>query len=330
LINQKNVYFKNTSKEVRDKCIAYPFVSVIIPVYNDPYGLKDTLKSLVVQDFPTQYFEIIIVDNGSTDNTMNIAKEFAQKYPKLVRVLLDNSIQSSYAARNKGIKASKGTIIAFIDADMSVDKDWLARIVSSLEKYRVDYLACKVEIYLKENSIFGLYNKMTGFPVEKYISNNHFAPTCCLIVRKNVFDDVGLFDSRLVSSGDYEFGNRVYRFGYKLYYDSSIVMKHPARSSFKQTFCKFLRIGRGCQQISFYYPKYYKEMHRNILNLRNYLPGKPWSFFKSMKGYKIWNKSSLLTRIGFYLINWEVKVVVQIGYIYENIKIKMKKKNKTG
>ena len=304
-------------------------ISVIIPVYNDQCGLKDTLDSLVNQNFPKKDFEIIISDNGSSDNTLDTAEMFAKKYPELIHIVVENNIKSSYAARNKGIKASKGSIIAFIDADMSVDKDWLTRIVSSLEKYRVDYLACKVEIYLKENSIFGLYNKMTGFPVEQYLSNHHFAPTCCLIVRKIVFERVGLFDLRLISSGDYEFGNRVYRFGYKLYYDSSIVMKHPARSSFKQIFCKFFRIGRGARQISFYYPKYYKEMYRNILNLRNYLPSKPWSFFKSMKGYKIWNKSSLLTRIGFYLIDWEVKIAVQIGYICEYIRIKMKKKDKT-
>lgn len=305
-------------------------ISIIIPVFQDPCGLKDTLNSLVKQDFPKKNYEIIIVDNGSIDNTLNIAKMFAKKYRKLIRIIIENNIKSSYAARNKGIKASKGSIIAFIDADMSVSKDWLTRIVISLEKYRADYLACKVEIYLKENFIFGLYNKMTGFPVEQYISNNHFAPTCCLIVRKIIFERVGLFDSKLISSGDYEFGNRVHRFGYKLYYDPTIIMMHPARSSFKHTFFKFFRIGRGTQQISFYYPKYYKEMHRNILNLRYYLPSKPWSFFERMKGYKIWNKSSLLTRIGFYLINWEVKVAIQIGYIYENIKIKMKKKNKTG
>jgi len=305
-------------------------ISVIIPVYNDQCGLKDTLDSLVNQNFPKKDFEIIISDNGSSDNTLDTAEMFTEKYPELIHIVVENNIKSSYAARNKGIKASKGSIIAFIDADMSVDKDWLTRIVSSLEKYRVDYLACKVEIYLKENSIFGLYNKMTGFPVEQCIINNHFAPTCCLIVRKIVFERVGLFDSKLISSGDYEFGNRVYRFGYKLYYDPTIIMMHPARSSFKRTFCKFFRIGRGTRQISFYYPKYYKEMHRNILNLRYYLPSKPWSFFERMKGYKIWNKSSLLTKIGFYLISWEVELTMQIGYIYESFRIKMKKKNKTG
>ena len=305
-------------------------ISVIIPVYNDSKGLMDTLDSLVAQDFSKKNYEIVISDNGSNDNTLDTAEMFAKKYPELIHIVVENNIKSSYAARNKGINASKGSIIAFIDADMSVDKDWLTRIVRSLEKYRVDYLACKVEIYLKENSIFGLYNKMVGFPVGKYIKKSHFAPTCCLIIRKSVFDKVGLFDSRLISGGDYEFGNRVNEMGYKLYYDDGIVMRHPARSSFKQIFCKFFRIGRGTQQILLYYPKYCKEIYRDILNLRYYLPTKPWNFFKNMKGYKIWNKSSLLTRIGFYLINWEAKVAVQIGYIYENIKIKMKKKNKTG
>lgn len=313
------------NKGFREKCNTYCFISVIIPVYNDPRGIKDTLESLVNQDFLSENFEIIVTDNWSTDNTLDVVKKFMQKYPKLIRFVIEDTIQSSYAARNKGIKISKGSIIAFIDADMTIDKDWLTRIVNSLEKHQVDYLACRVEIYLKEKSTFGLYNKMTGFPVENYMNKNHFAPTCCLVVRRKVFDDVGLFDSRLFSSGDYEFGNRVFRSGYKLYYDSNIVMMHPARSSFKQIFYKFFRIGRGAQQISFYYPKYYKEMYRNNLNLRYYFPSKPWDFFRNMKGNKIWDKSSLFTKIGFYLINWEVNLATQIGYSYEKLR---KNKNK--
>ena len=96
-----------------------------------------------------------MADNGSNDNTLDMAKSFTKKYPELIHIVVENNIKSSYAARNKGIKSSNGKIIAFIDADMTVEKDWLTRIVESLEKYRGDYLACKVEIYLKENSIFG-------------------------------------------------------------------------------------------------------------------------------------------------------------------------------
>lgn len=294
-------------------------------MYNDPNGLNDTLKSLVVQDILPENFEIIVVDNVSKDNTLDVAESFARKYPGLVRVIVEKHVQSSYAARNKGIDASEGSIIAFIDADMSVEKDWLSKIIHSLEKNQVEYFACKVEIYLKEKNIFGLYNKMTGFPVKDYLINHHFAPTCCLITRKSVFDKVGLFDSELISGGDYEFGNRVFEAGYKFYYNDSIVMSHPARSSFKQLFNKFFRTGRGIRQIISYHPKYYKEIGRSILHLQYYLPDKPLGFSKNMKRYKIWNQSSLLIKIGFYLISWEVKLATQLGYAYEKFKRKVKK-----
>ncbi|MBN1639413.1 MAG: glycosyltransferase [Ignavibacteriales bacterium] len=301
------------------------FVSVIIPVYNDPSGLRDTLNSLVNQDYPKQQYEIILADNGSNDNTLDMAKSFIKKYPELIHIVVENNIKSSYAARNKGIKASNGKIIAFIDADMTVEKDWLSKVVNSLEKNQVKYFACQVEIYLKEKNIFGLYNKMTGFPVEDYVINHHFAPTCCLIARKSVFDKIGLFDSKFISGGDYEFGNRVFEAGYKLYYDNNIVIRHPARSSFRRIFAKFFRTGRGIQQIIFYHPKYYREIGRSILRLQYYLPDKPWGFSKNMKRYEIWNQSSLLTKIGFYLISWEVKLATQLGYTYEKFKSKVKK-----
>jgi len=311
------------------KKMSNKFISVVTPVYNDSKGLMDTLDSLIVQDFSKKNYEIVISDNGSNDNTLNTAEMFAKKYPELIHIVVENNIKSSYAARNKGIDASEGSIIAFIDSDMTVNKDWLTRIVKSFEKHQADYLACRVEINLGEKSLFGLYNKMTGFPVGKYIKKNHFAPTCCLVVKKNVLDDVGLFDSRLVSGGDNEFGNRVFNSGYKLYYDASIVMRHPARSTFKQIFCKFFRIGKGYKQLSYYYPKRYKELLRNIMNLRYYLPSKPWSYSKKIKENKNYHKLPILTKIELYLIDWEVKLAMQIGYIYENFRRKVKNKNKT-
>lgn len=292
-------------------------ISVIVPVYNDSRGLKDTLESLVNQNFPPENFEIIVADNGSTDNTLDVAKEFIQKYSKLIRFVVEDKTQSSYAARNKGIKNAKGAIVAFIDADMSVDKDWLTGISYSLEEHQVDYLACNVEIFTKGKSIFGLYNKMTGFPVEDYVRDLHFAPTCCLVVRKIVFENAGLFDSRLISSGDKEFGTRVYKLGYKIYYDSNIVMKHPARSSFKQLFSKSFRIGRGAQQLSSYHPKRYKIMPRDISGPFHYLLSMIRNFLRIIKGNEIWNKSSFGTRIGFFLIYLAVQLAEHAGYIYE-------------
>ncbi len=302
------------------KSINNKSISVIIPVYNDPNGLSDTLDSLVSQDYPKQQYEIIVADNDSNDNTLDMARSFKEKYPELIHIVVENNIQSSYAARNKGIKISKGKIIAFVDADMTVEKDWLKNITKSIERNSADYLICKVNIYLNKNNIFGLFDKMIGFPIEEYVNKKHFGPTCCLIVKKKVFEQVGLFDSRLISSGDYEFGNRLFALGYKLYYDANIIMNHPARSSFKKLVSKSFRIGRGTYQIIIYFPKYFNEFYHNILNIKYYLPDKPWCFFKEKKKYEIWNKSSFLEKIFFYFINWAIKLANQFGYVYEKYK----------
>ena len=304
-------------------------ISVIVPVYNDSRGLKDTLESLVNQNSPPENFEIIVADNGSTDNTLDVAKAFTQKYPKLIRFVVEDKTQSSYAARNMGIKNARGSIIAFIDADMSVDEDWLTGISDSLKEHQADYLACNVEIYTKGKSIFGLYNKMTGFPVEDYVRNLHFAPTCCLVVRKIVFENAGLFDSRLISSGDKEFGTRVYKSGYKIYYEPNIVMKHPARSSLKQLFSKSFRIGRGAQQLSSYHPERYKIMPRNISGPFHYLLSMIRNFLRIIEENEIWNKSSFGTRIGFFKIYMAGQIAHKAGYVYEG-KEEKKNRNTTG
>lgn len=309
--------FKDANNGIRAKSPDSASMSVIIPVYNDPKGLKDTLESLVNQDYPENDYEIIVADNGSTDDTLRVIKKFIKMYPYLIKLVEEDSIQSSYAARNKGIKDAKGMIIAFIDADMSVDHDWLTNIYKSLEIHQWDYLACDVEIYYKNKSIYEIYNKITDFPIKSFIYNNHFAPTCCLAVRRSVFKGLGLFDSRLISGGDQEFGIRVYESGYKMYHEESIKMRHPARSSFKELYEKYFRIGRGYQQLSHYYPERCYEIHRNIFNPINYLPNTIWGFFRSMEGIKVWDELSIRDKIKIYLVDCMQKSASIMGYIYE-------------
>ena len=88
------------------------FVSVIIPVFNDAERLKICLTALEKQTYPQDYYEVIVVDNGSDENLENVVKQFTQAklayYPEL----------GSYAARNHGIALAKGEILAFTDADL--------------------------------------------------------------------------------------------------------------------------------------------------------------------------------------------------------------------
>lgn len=292
-------------------------ISIIIPVYNDPNGIKDTLNSLVNQDYSQENFEIIIADNRSTDSTLNIINEFCREYPKLIRLVIEDKIQSSYAARNKGIESSKGSIIAFIDSDMSVDRDWLKKISQSLKEHQWDYLGCDVEIYYKNRSAYEIYNKIKGFPIRNYVNKSNFAPTCCLVVRKILFDKLGPFNPRLVSSGDYEFGNRVFGSAYNIYFDQNIIMRHPARSSLRKILQQSFRIGRGQEQLLKYYPGRFDKFRRSLLTPSNYFPIPPWGLFLSLKDNKIWTQLNLTDKIKILLISWLSQLAKTSGFFYE-------------
>ena len=106
-------------KQTLDNNDGIPFVSVIVPVYNDGQRIGKCIEALLIQTYPQAHFEIIIVDNGSNDNTRSVIEE----HP--VKLLVEDRIQSSYAARNKGIKNAKGEVIAFTDADCIPAPDWI-------------------------------------------------------------------------------------------------------------------------------------------------------------------------------------------------------------
>lgn len=224
-------------------------ISVICPVYNDLEGLETTINSLLQQDF--EDYEIIIGDNNSTDGTKEKAIEYANNHDN-VKVTIEREVQTSYANRNTAIKEASGDIVAFIDADMHVYPNWLRLIDDYFKSHNVDYIGCNVHIYANENNIFSQYNITTGFPIRKYIEEEHFAPTCCLVVRKKVFNNVGVFNPSMVSSGDKEFGERCYSHGFKQTFAENILMFHPARCTFKELKKKSFRIGRGFYQHEFY------------------------------------------------------------------------------
>ena len=77
--------------------------------------MNKVLASLVEQDFPKEQYEIIVADNRSTDKSLDVAQEYTKNYPYLVKYVIEDKIQSSYAARNKGINTAKGSILAFTD-----------------------------------------------------------------------------------------------------------------------------------------------------------------------------------------------------------------------
>ncbi|MFP4481685.1 MAG: glycosyltransferase [Thermovirgaceae bacterium] len=295
-------------------------ISIIVPVYNDPEGLKDTLESLVAQDFPRSGFEIVVVDNGSTDNTHELAESFSALHPNIVKVAIEARFRTSYAARNKGIRSSSGEILCFIDANMTVDSDWLNKVSELFSSEAVDAVGFHVKIMRENGSgITSLYNKVTGFPVKRYIERAGFAPTCCLAVRHSVIEQVGPFDWRLMSSGDVEFGHRLTGSGFSLHYEASIVMYHPARETFASLTKKYVRIGRGLRQLRVFYPERYKPSY---FMKRNQLPLNPMEFTEWVRNTPEAAKHWIGMTILLYCIAWLTKFIKIFGYFKEALKPK--------
>ncbi|HEX6938021.1 MAG TPA: glycosyltransferase [Longimicrobiales bacterium] len=250
-----------------------PDISVIVPVYNEPRGLERTVASLLRQDGARSY-EVIVVDNGSADSTPRVADRLAEEHAGRVVSAREPRIRSSYAARNEGIRRARGGIFCFVDADMWAPPDYLARVGAAFDRGE-DYVGCRVEIVPQRPTLAAWYNRAVGFPVREYLERLHFAPTCCLSVRRGVFDAVGAFDARLESGGDLEFGQRVHAAGFRQFYAEEIVLRHPARASYRALLSKQRRIARGAAQLAHHYPERYGHLARRFRTARYYLPSRP-------------------------------------------------------
>lgn len=299
----------------------WPSVSVIVPVYNDPSGLRETLDSLTAQTYPTDAHEILIVDNDSTDETPAVARSYAADHES-VTYLLEDERQSSYAARNRGIAAADGDVFAFVDADMIVEPTWLVDAVRAVERRDAAYMGCDVEMIPSDggDSLTERYNLSSGFPIDRYVEEMDFAPTCCLLVRRRVFDDVGAFDSRLISGGDREFGHRVRDSGRELHFAPEVTMYHPTRSTADAILRKSRRVGRGVYQLRLFHPDRYDSSLPVALNPVPYLP----PGLESVRDIDGWEELSRREKAGFYCLSYARSVCNGIGRLEETVRRRAK------
>jgi len=293
---------------MKDNKEEFPFVSVIIPCYNDERGIVDTLESLAKQDYPEGRWETIVVDNNSTDNSVGVVHSFRGLIPSLK--IEREGRQSSYAARNKGISVSRGEILAFVDANVTIWNGWIRRGIASIMK-GYDYVGCRVDVYTAQQAanLWEIHDMLTSFPSRVSWDQWGFAVTAGLFVRRKVFDHVGLFDSRLVSGGDLEFGNRVKDAGIKQYYDHDNPVSHPARSDLRSCCCRAFRIGRGHSDLGFFYRKRSFSCPIRFDNLRYVVR----SFFPS---FGIWRYVDVSDLNGRHKLGiWFVAYLLQLAHV---------------
>ncbi len=288
-------------------------ISVIIPVYNDPVGIRTTLRSVCEQT--DDNYEVIPVDNNSTDTTPDIIKVFEQRFPDIVNPQKETDVQSSYAARNTGIKNAVGDILLFIDSDMWVDSTWLSDVRQTLQKTNCEYLGWNIELVAESDGgpepPLVSYERIISFSTKAYIEKQKFTPTCGLAVKKSVIDTVGDFDERLISGGDKEFGQRVHRAGFKQCYTDNVTSYHPARETWKEKKKQAIRIGRGHAHLYSFHPEV-EPVHP--LHPIRYTPPNPFVFRKQAE-----MKISVIDFSKMYIIAWILKMMELYGLLSEYI-----------
>src|SRR5438093_12313457 len=116
----------------------YPTVSIILPFQNNASTLEGTLKSIIDQDYPKDRFELIMVCDNSNDGSVEIAKEFQQSNPSNTSLIV-NSIQGKgpAPAANQAIRVARGEIVARMDGDALVPRNWLLSLTRAFDRAEV-------------------------------------------------------------------------------------------------------------------------------------------------------------------------------------------------
>lgn len=229
-------------------------VSVIIPVYNGEADLPDLLGCLRAQTYPFAVecaVEYIVVDNKSTDGTLKYLQEAVEEFKHrglVLKVAIESHIQSSYAARNTGIRLSEGGVLAFTDADCRPDPHWLEELLEPFKDEAIDLVIGEIGGLTSQNWLenYAEYNQVLS---QKYTLEHPFCPygqTANLAVRRSLFVEIGLFRPYLTTGGDADFCWRALKKSHHQYiFAPKAMVFHRHRSTLGELAQQWKRYGRS-------------------------------------------------------------------------------------
>jgi cellulose synthase/poly-beta-1,6-N-acetylglucosamine synthase-like glycosyltransferase len=226
-------------------------VSVIVPVYNGERELPALLTGLANQTYPRSQVEYLLVDNGSRDRTCEVLQtEIARYAPDglVMKYLCETQIQSSYAARNAGIKAATGAILAFTDADCRPQPTWLAELLKPFADPQVGLVAGEV-LALPGDTIWEAYAERHNTLSQTHTLSHPFLPygqTANLAVRCTCLQAAGLFRPYLTTGGDADLCWRILQLGtWQIRFADQAIVRHQHRTSLAELRKQWRRYGRS-------------------------------------------------------------------------------------
>ncbi len=273
-------------------------ISIIVPFYNAEKYIRDCIESLLSQEFATDDYEIIFIDNNSTDSSSGIVK----RYPRIK--LVSESRQSPYSARNTGIKESVGRIVAFTDPDCLVSPDWLAEIVKAMSDPVVSVVLGQ-PLMTNDSLILSM---VQDYDNEKYIytfgsddGSIYFGHTNNMAVRRELFNDVGLFVER--------------KRGADTMFVNSVVKKYSTRAVVYRESMKVLHM--EIEKPFDYYKKIFtygrsRDLYKHIVSIPPISYSKRLAIYKNVikrKNYSYLKSVMLFFLLAVSVIFWQAGAV---------------------
>jgi GT2 family glycosyltransferase len=212
-------------------------LSVIIPNFNGEKYLPNCLKSLQEQTY--RGYEIIVVDNGSSDRGIDILSEFENDCENL-KVIRNTKNEGFAKAVNQGIKASAGDYVVLLNNDTETEPDWLLNLVRAIEENDKIFSVSSKMLRFQERDILDdagdeftilgwAYKRGDGQPQSRYASKSEVFSSCAgaAIYRKRIFTEIGLFDEKFFAYlEDIDIGYRARIYGYTNWYCPQSVVYH--------------------------------------------------------------------------------------------------------
>ncbi|AFY41111.1 glycosyl transferase family 2 [Nostoc sp. PCC 7107] len=225
-----------------------PMVSVVVPIYNAEADLSALIACLSSQTYPKDRVEYLLVDNNSSDRTLTLLQEAAANSAITIRALSENQIQSSYAARNTGIRAATGEIIAFTDADCHPQPQWLESLIQPFVNSEVVIVAGEITA-LPGNTLLEQYAELQDILSQKHTLAHPFCAygqTANLAIRRTALEKVGLFRPYLTTGGDADICWRILRHNLgRLEFAPQATVQHRHRTTLKELASQWRRYGRS-------------------------------------------------------------------------------------
>lgn len=265
---------KSTSEEpnMDEKLEDLPFFSLIIPMKDEGKVAKRILNALMKINYPSEKYELIVVDDSSTDNTPTICKQFVNAHPGRIWYFRKDISQGKPSVLNYGLKFAKGEIIGVFDADNVPERDVLlktAKYFTTSNVAAVQGLLCSINA--EENMLTKIIHYEGMLQQNALLSGKDelglFVPLegTCQFVRREVLEEVGGWSDGALSE-DMELSARLTEKGCNIKFAPDVISWQENPNKFTQLIKQRVRWFRGCVDVAFKYGRLLKRLDKRSLD----------------------------------------------------------------